>query len=97
MGMMEKLIALLIITAISSLVLTTIAIWYLVLRIVRTLENVERNMEKIAEDVERVLKNTDEITNKLNNILSPIEGVVKLSPVLGWILNIFKFFRGRQR
>ena len=90
---METLLVILIITSILSLISTTVAIWYLVLRVVRTLESVERNMERIADDVERVLKNTDEITNKLNNILSPIEGIARLSPILRWIFKIFGFFR----
>jgi uncharacterized protein YoxC len=93
MRIMEILLTFLIITAILSLVSVTVAIWYLVLRIVKTLENVEKNMERIADDVERVLKNTDEITNRLNNILAPIEGIAKISPIFGWILNLLRFFR----
>jgi len=80
-----------IIVAIISLILITVAIWYLVVKTVDTLKNIDKNMEKIADDMEKVLKNIDRVSEKVDNILNPIEKLVKISPILTFIWRFLPF------
>lgn len=83
----------LVVVSILSLISITVAIWYLVLKITKTLESIDKNIEKMADDMERILKNADSITEKIDNILTPIERITKITPILSLIVRFFPFFK----
>ncbi len=90
---MEILLKVLVVVSILSLISFAVAIWYLVLRITKTLESIDKNIKRMADDMERVLKNADSITEKIDNILTPIEKITKITPILGLVIRFFPFFK----
>ncbi len=94
---METFLSVFIVVAIFSVILTTVAIWFLVLRVSKTLESVEKNIEKMVDDMEKSLQNVESITKKINGILTPVEGIAKLTPLIGFLLRFTPFIKKTKK